>query len=117
MEFVWIFLTLAFTGMFAASAFSTGKVFAAKSRLDLVFGGLDAVVVLAVAREVAPWGTVSPLLWLLPVAIVAVGTAGSVFAWPMLAALREDRPGWRTLVFGAVHLAVLVTITVVVYAL
>ena len=117
MEFIWVFLTLAFTGLFAASAFSTGKVFGAKSRLDLVVAALDAVVVLAVAREMAPWGTVSPLLWFVPVAIVAAGAAGSVRAWEWLPNLRPDKPARRTIVFGIVHLAVLVAILVVVYAL
>jgi cytochrome b subunit of formate dehydrogenase len=114
MEYITGFLALAFTAVFAAGSLTTGKAFAAKSRLELVFGAADAAVVLLGARLFMPWGSVSPWLWLVPVAIFAVGVAGAVLRWRDLPAVRPDKPRRRTLAWAVVHTVVLVAIVVVI---
>jgi len=114
MEFITGFLALAFTGLFAAGSLTTGRTFAAKSRVDLVLGAADAVVVLLGAHLLMPWGTVSPWLWLVPVAIFAAGAAGAVLRWRDLPAVRGDKSARRTWVWAAVHVGVLAGIVFVV---
>jgi hypothetical protein len=114
MEYITGFLALAFTAVFAAGSLTKGKAFAAKSRLELLFGAADAAVVLLGARLLMPWGSVSPWLWLVPVAIFAAGVAGAVLRWRDLPPVRPDKPRRRTLVWAVVHAVVLLAIVVVI---
>jgi hypothetical protein len=107
MEYITGFLALAFTAVFAAGSLTRGRAFAAKSRLELVFAAADAAAVLLGARLLMPWGSVSPWLWLVPVAIFAVGAAGAVLRWRDLPAVRPDKPLRRTIGWAVVHAAVL----------
>ena len=114
MEYITGFLALAFTAVFAAGSLTKGKAFAAKSRLALVFGAADAAVVLFGARLFMPWGSMPTWLWLVPVAIFAVGVAGAVLRWRDLPAVRPDKPRRRTLGWAVVHAVVLVVVVFVV---
>lgn len=104
---VWLVLATAFAGAFAASASSRSRLFSAKSRLSLALAGLDAAVTLVVLHAFGPWNDVSPLWWLVPVTIGAVGVGAAVMTWPNLPTLRPDRPVWLTIVFGVPHLTLL----------
>ncbi len=115
MEVVWIVLALVFSGTFAAAAFARRRGIAARSRLDLVAGGVDAVMVLAVAHEMAPWADVSTLLWLMPLTLLAAGTSGTLLAWSRLPAVRSDRSiGW-SIAAGLIRLSVLASAGVLVF--
>ena len=107
MEFITGFLALAFAAIFALSAVNRGKVWGAKSRLDLVLSGVDAVVVLFAARLLMPWSIVSPWLWMIPVAIVAAGVGFAVIRWSGLPVTRPDKSRRHAVIWGAVHAAVL----------
>ena len=110
MEYFPGFLALAFALVFLAAGATRWKGFGASSRLELVVAALTAVAGLAVARALMPWGEVSSLLWLVPVAITAAGVAAAVWIWPFLPALRPDKPARRTVVFGSVNTAVLLAV-------
>jgi hypothetical protein len=111
MEYFPGFLALAFSLLFLAAGATRWKGFGASSRLELVTAALTAVAALSIARALMPWGGVSPLLWLVPVAITAAGAAAAVWIWPHLPALRPDKPRRRTVVFGAVNVAVVLAVT------
>ena len=114
MEYITGFLALAFTAVFAAGSLTKGKAFAAKSRLELGFGAADAAVVLFGARLFMPWGSMPTWLWLVPVAIFAVGVAGAVVRWRDLPPARPDKPRHRTLGWAVVHAAVLAALVFLV---
>jgi len=114
MEYITGFLALAFAGLFAAGSLTRGKAFAAKSRLDLVIAAADSAVVLLGAHLLMPWGSVSPVLWLVPVAIFAAGAAGAVLRWRDFPAVRPGRPARRTWAWAAVHVGVLAAIVFVI---
>jgi len=106
----WLFLATAFTGAFAASAGRRLPVFAAKSRLSLAFAGLDSAVALCVLHAFGPWHAVSPLWWLVPVTIGALGAGWAVTTGPSLPMLRSDRPAWLTIGLAVLHLTLLLGI-------
>jgi len=116
MEYFLGLVALAFASSFALQAFNRGPRWGAKSKLELVFTGLDAVVALLAVHLLMPWTSVSPLLWLIPVAVLAVAVYGSVLRGRQLATLRVDKPRRRTLAWAAVHAAVLVGILFVLLA-
>jgi len=105
MEYISGFVAFAFAAAFVASAFSHRPSFAPRSRLELVLTGLDAAAALVLARAMMPWGEVSPLLWLVPVAAVAAGAFGTVLRWAHLPGLRVGRARWRSVLYGVLHLA------------
>jgi len=115
MEYITGFLALAFSAVFAAGPLAKGKTFAVRSRLDLAFSAADAALALAAAHLFMPWSSVSPWLWLLPVAVFAVGVAGAVLRWPALPALRTDKTHRHSLVWAAVHVIVLVGLLFLVF--
>jgi hypothetical protein len=115
MEYITGFVALAFAAVFAAAAFSRATAFAPHSRLDLVLTGTDAVAALLLARTLMPWASLPPLLWLLPVAVVAVGAFGSVLRWRSLPALRPDRSRRRSIVTAALHGAVYLLLLFVLF--
>ncbi len=68
-------IVIVFTALFPIAAFARGK-WGAKSRVDLIGGGLDALVVLIIGRFIVPWDLLTPWAWFIPVGIVAAGAAG-----------------------------------------
>jgi hypothetical protein len=116
MQFIPGILALAFTAAFAAAGLSRRKGFAARSRLDLVLSGVDAVAVLVFARALLPWSTLSPWLWLVPAALLAAGVAGCVLRWHELPAIRPDRPAWTAVVVAVASVAVAVAMILFFYA-
>lgn len=103
----WLLLATAFTGGFAASASRRTGVFTAKSRLALALAALDAAVALCVLHAFGPWNQVSPLWWLVPVTIGALGAGCAVILGPSLPMLTPDRPRWLTIGFAVLHLNLL----------
>ncbi len=76
-------VVLMFAALFAAASLTSGP-FAAKSRIAIVTGGLEAVLALALGWALAPWSIVGAGWWLVPVALVAAGAAGAVMRWSEL---------------------------------
>jgi hypothetical protein len=111
MEYFPGFLALAFSLIFLAAGATRWKGFGAGSRLELVTSALTAVAALAIARALMPWGSVSPLLWLVPVAVTAAAVAAAVWIWPHLPVLRPDKPRRRTVVFGVLNGVVVLAVT------
>ncbi len=97
-------VVLLFTALFPVAAFARGK-WGAKSRVDLIGAGLDAMVVLIIGRFILPWGDFTEWAWFIPVAIVAAGAAGLVLRWRSLPVWRPDRPRWRGVAVLAVRIA------------
>jgi hypothetical protein len=73
----------------------------ARTRATLVTSGVDAVVILAVVRAVAPPPAAWSWLWLVAAALIGVGLAGAVRRWPTLP-WRERSAGERSAVAGTV---------------
>ncbi|WP_165069642.1 hypothetical protein [Marisediminicola senii] len=111
MEYITGILAVFFSGLFALSATRRGAAFA-RSRVELVGTGLDAVAILVVARALMPWSDVSPLLWLVPVAIAAIGVFLAVLRWSALPNLRPGRPAVRSIAYGVAHAIVLLAVLV-----
>lgn len=109
------FPVLAFVGAFVGVSGTRSGAFAAKSRVDVVFAGLDAAVGLLVARALLPWGAPIPVaLWLVPVAALAVGTALVVIRWHSWPTLRPGRSIRLSAALAVVHALVLTAIAVLV---
>ena len=104
-------VVLLFTALFPLAAFARGK-WGATSRVDLIGGGFDALVVLIIGRFLVPWSVFTEWAWFIPVGIVAAGAVGLVLRWQSLPMWRPDRPRWR----GVTVLAVRAVLVVVVLA-
>ena len=104
-------IVLVFTALFPIAAFARGK-WGARSRVDLIGGGVDALVVLLIGRFILPWDLLTPWAWFIPVGIVAAGAAGLVLRWRSLPAWRPDRPRWRGIAVLVVRLVVLAAVLV-----
>ena len=103
-------IALVFTGLAAISALAGRPPFAAKSRADLLLTILDGIAVLFVVRLVISWVDLSPLLWLLPVALLALAIGVTVRRWSQWTTWRTTRPVRRSQLFAAVHVLVLVAL-------
>ncbi len=98
-------IVLVFTALFPVAAFAGGK-WGAKSRVDLVGSGLDALVVLIIGRFILPWTVLTPWAWFIPVALVAAGVAGLVLRWQALPTWRPERRRWGAIAVLVVRLAI-----------
>lgn len=85
-----------------------------RDRLDLLIVLAAGLIFLLLARTITNWQSLPPWLWLVGLALMAVATAYSGWAWPHLTWLRSERPKRRAtsaglqLVIAAALLAVLV---------
>lgn len=114
MEYITGILALAFCAVFLAGSLSRARVLAARSRLDLVFAGLDAAAALFVARLMMPWAEVPPWLWLILVVLFAAGVVGAVLRGGTLPVVRADRSRGRTISWAGVHAVVLGAVVVLI---
>jgi len=113
------FLTLSYPGGIAFSLLRRTpppKVAASRSRVGLAVEFLDAAVMLLVAHTLLDWTSIPPLLWFIPVALLAAALVGAVLAWADLPVWRAGKPLRRTQVFTVLHVLVTVAIVVVVLA-
>ena len=82
-------IALFWTGSFAVVAARRTP-----SRLELGVHAAWALLGLAVSHRLIPWAVVPSWLWLVPVALTALGVAAAVLRWRALPAL-PDRRGHR----------------------
>jgi hypothetical protein len=61
-----------------------GRKGGVKDRLGIIDGFAGAIIGIVLARLLIPWHVVPALLWAVPVAFAAYGTALAVRAWPTL---------------------------------
>jgi hypothetical protein len=110
-------LALTVTGAFALSVWSGRAALRSRSRIDLSTAALDSVMGLVLLHQLLPWSTVPVVLWLLPVLLVAGGTAGAVLRWPGLPWLRPGRARWRVVSSAVLEVVVAVVVLVVLVVL
>jgi hypothetical protein len=100
-------------------AWSHGR-FAAQTRRDLVGSTVDAAVLLAAVRAIAPPPGLLSWLWVAAVVALGTGVAGVILRWPRLSWTRPDRhpsPGRRTVTavltlgYGCLGAALLVVLS------
>lgn len=94
---VWL-LCAAMVILWLARTWSPGRV-RARTRATLITAAVDAIVILAVVRAIAPPPPAWSWLWVVAAALVGVGVAGAIGRWPELpwrAADPERRAGRRT---------------------
>ena len=100
-------LAVVVPALFALSVLLRRGPFAAKSRLVVVTGGAYALVAMLFASQLVAWSTmVSPLFWVIPVALFATGVGGGVAAWSRLPNLREGAPRAVPIAFGAINVII-----------
>ncbi|MGG7466502.1 hypothetical protein [Plantibacter sp. YIM 135347] len=100
-------LAVVIPALFALSVLLRKGPFAAKSRLVVVTGALYALVSMLLAYQLVAWSTmVSPLFWLIPVALFATGVGGTVAAWTRLPSLRAGAPRAVPVALGAINVLV-----------
>lgn len=106
-------VVLVMSGSFLLSAASRGWG-RARSRVELIGGLADSVVVLVLGNLLLPWGALSPWLWLMPVGLVAAGAVLAVLRWSSLPLWRPDRPRWPAIVGLAIRAVLLVLVVLLV---
>lgn len=107
-------LGVGYPALFAASTLTRSATWRAKSRVDLLIAGLNAALMLLLVHQFFLWWIVPVVLWLLPVAVLSVGVAGAILAWPTLGWKREGRALWRTFAGAAINVVVVVAVAWVV---
>jgi hypothetical protein len=100
-------IALGYLGVYLYTAWRSGK-----SRLELVTGAMDAVLVLVIVHRLAPWAGLSNLLWLVPLGLGVAAVVGAAYWWPVLPTTRPDhqRRQWITAGIHAGVVAVLLGI-------
>ncbi|RLV55821.1 hypothetical protein D9V41_10230 [Aeromicrobium phragmitis] len=68
----------------------------APSRVRLAVVALEALVAIVVVRALAGWDEWTQWIWVLGVAVFAVGLAVAVFRWRELPVVEEGTAAWRT---------------------
>jgi hypothetical protein len=109
-----IVVVFGFAALFAAAPFARGA-FGVRSRLELVNLGVDAVAVLALGHVLLPWALIPPALWLVPVALTAIGVAGTALRWTSLPLRRPDRRAWAVVAAAVVNALVAVAVLALVF--
>lgn len=107
-------LTLFYAGGFAVQTWVRSGALSAKTRIGMITAFVDTVLALVLAHFLIPWSNVPTALWLLPVALTAVGVAGAVLRWTTLPVVDPDRSARRQITWGAVHVAVVAIVLVLI---
>jgi hypothetical protein len=99
-------LCLWFPVAYVLGAARIGRKGGIRDRVGIVDGFASALIALVLARLLLPWQTVPALLWAVPVAVTAYGTALAVRAWPALPWVTGRAPALRV---GGAVLGVVIT--------
>lgn len=99
------------------TTWTTGPM-AAKARLPALRSVLDAVIAMALVRQLLPWTSATSWLWAVAAAVVGLGAAGVVLRWreqPWLSAKTAVTRGVQltaTAVYAALGIALVVAVAV-----
>lgn len=83
-----------YVGLFTVSTIRASGALAAKSRLGVVIGFVDAVLAMIAAHVLLPWATIPGAVWFVLIGLLAVGVAGAVVRWsrlPVFGPKRRER--------------------------
>lgn len=101
MDILTVALFIALVARFVVGAWKAQGRLSAGDRWALVTSFTVATTTLVIAPLLINWVIVPPLLWLIAVALLAGGVAGTVLRWPKLAWFTDTHPLRRAIGVGA----------------
>lgn len=81
-----------------------------QSRLGWLLAAAETALLMVMVRLLLPWSVIPPVLWLLPMVILAVAAALVVRRWSKLHWLRPDRRPAATIAGSGVEGAVIIAL-------